>query len=263
MSDQDIARQKAVAEASITGFGDVHKALTALDYLGFDVQAQKDRYNEIRKFISDVLQVSKFKAEKMSVKDVVREFHEADDNGSLNAIANRVADVHLAALKDDLAVFGDEAVDRIDAKRAELHARFEELRPECAHLDALGAIDLGKVDDFREYRELGRTWESLRREEKALLRARVIPSEPSNVGHVHQRVRIGMDLLGRRRGILDLTIADPPFAEMVAEAEASSKAVESGSGVSGQFDPFDSRNNGGGIPREQVAPEKVVHGHNL
>ncbi|BDD83438.1 hypothetical protein TPB0596_32010 [Tsukamurella pulmonis] len=255
----DADRRRAIVESQTRNYSEVHKALTALEYLGINVKKEKARYTEVREFLMEVMRVSSFRAEAMVIDDVIREARE-NVGGRVAEVGQRIADSKLAELKADLAVHGEKACEVIDSRREVLHGRYEELRPEIEHLSADDAITHGKVSEYTEFRALHRTWLEIRQHEAALLRARAIPSESHHGSAGDGRCRVGHDLWARREGRVHLELSDRPAAEVYAEAVEAFKVVEPT--VQG-YNPFDPRNDGGGIPRPQEAPEKVVHAHNL
>lgn len=245
-------RRRAIVESQTRNYGEVHKALLALEYLGINVKTETARYTAIREFLLEVMRVSSFRAEEMNIDDVVREARE-NVGGRVAEVGQRIADSKLSDLKAALAVHGEKAGAEIDERRAVLHERYEVLRPEIEHLSADDAITHGKVAEYTEFRALHRTWLEIRAHEAALLRARAIPSESHHGSTGDGRCRVGHDLWARREGRVHLEISDRPAAEAYAEAVAASTVEEPT--VQG-YDPFDPRNDGSGVPREQQPKEK-------
>lgn len=249
-----------VAQISARDFAEVRKAVEALDYLGFDVSGAKATFNTLRRFLADVAGAATFRADKLDVKQVLREACEPHP-ARVRAVGDRIVGVHLRELRDGLAVHGDEACEEIDRLRDALRDRYEELRPVAAHLTADDAIAADLVSEFKEYSALLRTWKAVRDAERALLNARAIPSEGGGLGGLsHRDWRKGHLAWARKTGKVELDIEHGSGRDLYAEA-AESPVQEPE--VTGAYDPFDPRNDGGGIPRPQVAPEKVVHAHNL
>ncbi|TWS27402.1 hypothetical protein FK530_18955 [Tsukamurella conjunctivitidis] len=249
-----------VAQISARDFAEVRKAVEALDYLGFDMTDEKATFNTLRRFLADVAGAATFRADKLDVKQVLREASEPDP-ARVRAVGDRIVGVHLRELRDSLAEHGDEAVAEIDRRRDALRDRYNELRPVAAHLSAEDAIGTGLVDEYREYKSLLGAWKAVQSAERALLNVRAIPSEGGAHAKLsHRQWRIGHLAWARKTGRIELDIEDGSGRELY-EAAAQSTVTEPE--VSGQFDPFDTRNTGGGIPGPQAAPEKVVLGHNL
>lgn len=251
----DADRCRAIVESQTRNYSEVHKALTALEYLGINVKKEKARYTEVREFLMEVMRVSSFRAEDMVIEDVIREARE-NVGGRVAEVGQRIADSKLAELKADLAVHGEKACEVIDDRRAVLHARFEELRPETEHLSADDAISHSKVAEYQEYRALHRTWLEIRTHEGALLRARAIPSESHHGSAGDGRCRIGHDLWSRREGRVHLEISDRPAMEAYAEAVEAFKVVEPT--VQG-YDPFADRSGGIGGEWQQAQSIPLTH----
>ncbi|MEC4614617.1 hypothetical protein [Tsukamurella tyrosinosolvens] len=218
--------RREVFESNQKNYGDVFKAIADLDALGLDVKAAKSAFNKIRDFLMSARKVAGFRAEDLNLDDVLREARESDP-ATVTAIADRIANIHLAELRRSLGDHGDAACAAIDARRAELHARWDELRPVVGDFDAEAAIAHDRVAEWQEFRGLSKAWSELRTLENDLLRTGVVPRESSRPGGVHRSVRVGHDAWARWSGRNDLEISDPPAHELYAQA-AQALAESSG-----------------------------------